>query len=80
MLYGPLFPTLLNDFSKDSTTMKFWVVTTSSIAGLQGMSIKYHTLNYYGTQTLLMDNFNLLYMYGAHPFRGFYVSRGTSRC
>ena len=61
--------TCTDDFSKDSTTMQYlkcWVVTTS---GISGNSIKYHTLNYYGTQILLMDNFNLLY--GAHPPGGF---------
>jgi hypothetical protein len=73
--------TCTNDFSKDSTTMQYpkcWVLTTSGIAGLQGNSINYQPLNYYGTQILLMDDFNLLH--GAHSSRGFYASRGNSRC
>ena len=70
--------TCTTDFSKDSTTLKCWVITTSDIAGLPGNSIKYHTLNYNGTQILIVDNFNLLH--GAHASRRFYASRGNSRC
>ena len=54
--------TCSKDFSKVSTTLqhlKCWVVTTSGIAGLQGNSIKYHTLDKYGTQILLVGSPNL---------------------
>ena len=41
--------------------LKCGVIITSSIAGLQGNSIKYHTLGKDGTQILLVDSFNLLH-------------------
>ena len=53
--------TCTKDFSKDSTTLQYlkcWVVTTSGIAGLQENSIKNNTLNWDGTQILLMYSFN----------------------
>ena len=56
--------TCTKDFSKVSTTLQYakcWVVTTSGIAGLQGNSIKYHTLDEDGTQKVLVGCFNLLH-------------------
>ena len=65
---------------KVSTTLLYpqcWVVTTSSIAGLQGNSIKYHELDKDGTQKVLAGCFNLLH--DAHHSWGFMVLGVTLR-
>ena len=69
----------LGTISVRFNSSKCLVVTTSSIAGLQGNSIKYHTLDKDGTQKVLVGNgcFNLLH--DAHHSWGFYGSRGNLR-
>ena len=56
--------TCTKDISIVSTTLQYlkcWVVTTYGIAGFQGNSMNYHTLDKDGIQTLLVGSFNLLH-------------------
>ena len=63
------------DFRKVSTTLhypKCWVVTTSGIAGLQGNSIRYHTLDN-GTQKVLARLLPLWSMMLTTPGEGYMI-------
>ena len=58
--------------------LKCLVVTTSGIAGFQGISIKYHTLDKDDTQIHPVGSFILLHE--VHYSGGFNAPRGNLRC